>query len=183
MILYHGTVLAFANAIKEKGIDTEKNKKAELDFGKGLYISDEETAVLFAQKKVTDIKTWKSIPNEMFLVPVVVPIEIDEGKFHSLKILELKKKNLKWLRFVYDTRKYHKETTYDIIVGAIADGAIDEIMSRVSIFPDVIARIVAYLHFLRKENKGHYQYVLKTKRAVDIAKVLTPYRVALKGDD
>ncbi len=96
MVLYHGTVLAFANAIHSKGIDTEKNAKSELDFGKGLYVSDIETATVFAFKKVAEIKSWDDIPDESFLIPAIVPIEINEAEFSLLDIKKFEKKDLKW---------------------------------------------------------------------------------------
>lgn len=182
MLLYHGTVLAFAKSIFDNGIDINKNKKSELDFGKGLYVSDPETATVFAYKKVQEIQTWDDVPDEEFLIPALLPIEIDDGSFLTMDVLELKKKNLEWLRFVFNTRRYHTETSHDIIVGAIADGAIDQVMSRVEKMPDFIAKAIAYSHFLRRENEGHLQYVLKTQGAVNIAKPLKPYAIT-KGDD
>ncbi len=165
------------------GIDTDKNKKSELDFGKGLYLSDRETATFFARKKVQEIQTWDDIPDDEFLVPALLPINIDDEGYSKLDVLKLRKKDLKWLRFVFNTRKYHTESDHDIIVGAIADGAIDLIISRAEKIPDFIARAIAYSHFLRHENAGHLQYVLKTKRAVDIAEMLAPYSITMKGDD
>ncbi len=183
MVLYHGTVLAFANAIHSKGIDTEKNAKSELDFGKGLYVSDIETATVFAFKKVAEIKSWDDIPDESFLIPAIVPIEINEAEFSLLDIKKLEKKDIKWLRFVYNTRRYHLESKHDVIMGAIADGAIDEIMSRIEHLPTFIAKIIAYSHFLRRENKGHMQYVLKTAKAVAVVHTQKPIPLKKKGDD
>ena len=183
MKLYHGTVMAFADVIYKEGIDTEKNAKSELDFGKGLYVSDIETATVFAKKKAKEIESWDDVPNKEFLIPAILPIEIDDDKIGKLNILEIKKKNLKWLRFVYNTRRNHTETKHDIIIGAIADGAIDEIMTRVEKLPNFIAKLIAYSHFLRRDNEGHFQYVIKTARAVDIIKRHEPYPITEKGDD
>ncbi len=84
---------------------------------------------------------------------------------------------------VYNTRRYHLESKHDVIMGAIADGAIDEIMSRIEHLPTFIAKIIAYSHFLRRENKGHMQYVLKTAKAVAVVHTQKPIPLKKKGDD
>lgn len=177
MLYYHGTTMAYAKLILKYGIDPEKNAKSELDFGKGLYFSDKETAIKFAKRKADETKLWSDIPDPDYTIPVIIPVEVNEKAFDNLKVLFFKKKTLRWCNFIFNTRLHHRETNNDVIIGPIADGAIDIIMSKVKHLPLFIAKAIAYIHFYGKDHRGHLQYVLKTDKAVKVVKLHKPQKV------
>ena len=165
MVLFHGTVKAFAEAICENGIDVCINRDTELDFGRGFYFADRETAARLAERKAKEMKMAGR--TGYYLVPVVLRLCVSDGLLNCKNRLSFRKKNIQWLRFVFETRLNHRETKHDLISGPMADGAADTIMETYRKFTIFAVRWLVYAHYLMPEGKGHIQYVVKNQDMCD----------------
>lgn len=157
--LYHGTVIAFAKAILDKGIDVTINRNSELDFGMGFYFGDRDTAERLASSKAQDM--MKAGSDREYTIPCVLALDVDLEQLRRCESLKFEKKNAEWLEFVFSTRHLRSETDYCLIEGPMADGAVDTIMGIYNRFPCFITKSIVCINFLRSEGKGHTQYVVK----------------------
>lgn len=107
MKLYHGSNVSIA------AIDLEKSKPFK-DFGKGFYLSDNETQAM-------DMAKFKcSISGR---VPIVTQFEFDFAGLNTsnLKIKRFETYSEEWLDFIIANRDGKEVEKYDFVYGPIAD--------------------------------------------------------------
>lgn len=107
MKLYHGS------NVRIKVIDLEKSRLFK-DFGKGFYLSDNETQAM-------DMAKFKSSISGN--APVVTGFEFDADGLNSsnLKIMRFEKYSEEWLDFIIANREGKEVEKYDFVYGPIAD--------------------------------------------------------------
>lgn len=107
MKLYHGS------NVRIKVIDLEKSKPFK-DFGKGFYLSDNETQAM-------DMAKFKS--SIAGNVPVVTKFEFDADGLNSsnLKTKRFEIYSEEWLDFIIANREGKEVEKYDFVYGPIAD--------------------------------------------------------------
>ena len=120
MILYHGSNVQVPEPRLLK-------IQRDLDFGKGFYASFPEDISYAKQHALKNAKD--SLGNiDVKKNTVIIKFEIDENKFRN--VLEFKERNADFIDFVFHTRlNYLKENLpYDVIIGYMADGTVDNLM-------------------------------------------------------
>ena len=185
MVLYHGTTILAFESIISKGILADINENTELDYGKGFYASfpeDISYAKAHAKNVTRDVLGIQNLKRNA----VLIKIEIDEKCFCDEFVFE--KKNGKWVDFVFDTRyNYLNENIpYKIIIGPMADGAVDSLMqvykknenNRSQIMNKLLKHIIKFCY--RLPFNMHRQIVIKDQaicNKIEIVRATT-----LKGD-
>lgn len=110
MKLYHGS------NIRIEQINLEKSKPNK-DFGKGFYLSENETQVM-------EMASFKSM--QLGGEPVVTEFEFDDRVMNSthLRIRIFNDYSEEWADFVFANREGNDVEQYDIVYGPIADDKI-----------------------------------------------------------
>lgn len=112
MLLYHASYMD----VKSPDI---KHSRDNLDFGKGFYLTSyREQAENYANR-------FKRRGRRAWLCIYEFEIEIN-----SWNILELREYNLNWLDFISKCRAGEDTTTYDIVIGGIANDKVIRTLDR-----------------------------------------------------
>lgn len=112
MIYYHGTPQYFRNFDIKKSLDYK-------DFGRGMYLSEKYWhAESIAKKR-----------NAEHAYVMEYDLNIDEMR-KILKVKEFKKVSIPWVKFVLLNRNKILQPEYDVVIGATADAAAQDILER-----------------------------------------------------
>ena len=178
MILYHGTTLVAWENIRQNGVIADINANTELDFGKGFYASfpkDRKYAVKHALVAAKENFKRAEIKENT----VLIKLEIDENLFKNKLVFN--KRNKKFIDFVFDTRKNYlnENLPYDVIIGFMADGTVDILMSFYLEHENALtAKFVKWCYKL--PFNLHRQIVIKSQELCDKITILEVTN--LKGD-
>ncbi|GHT33745.1 hypothetical protein FACS189434_08670 [Bacteroidia bacterium] len=152
MILYHGSDILIEYpklVVQPRG----------LDFGAGFYTTTkleqaEKFAKIVSRRNATD-------------TPVVSVYEFDESALNKLKVLSFVAADNAWFDFVIANRaKKNTDDNFDIVTGPVAN---DRVISVVELFEQgLLSRENALIEM--KVFDTYNQYVLKTRRAIDLLK-------------
>ncbi len=127
MRYYHGTSKQF------KDFDL-KFAVRYMDFGMGIYLSQEEWHAELIAKKA----------NKEHAFVRCYDLNMSELR-EKFKVLEFKKVSIPWVKFVLNNRSKVYLTDYDIVIGATADAKAQ-------------AEINSFLKQFRSRNPGHKDY-------------------------
>ena len=119
-LVYHGTTLEFADNIVKNGIDLTIGRK-NLDFGQGFYTTaDKRQAIEWAKKVSYNVR------------PAVI---VFQSSLDNLNVKYFPFQNDEWKDVVYKNRilKVDPLTGYDCVIGPMADGKIQRLISGVSL--------------------------------------------------
>lgn len=149
MILYHGS-----NITIDK-IDIKKSKPNK-DFGKGFYLSENETQAM-------EMAVFKSM--QLGGEPIVSKFEFDESIMNcpTLKIKVFKGYSEEWADFVFANRDGIEVEHYDIVYGPIAD---DKIGLQIRKLKDGSIDKVEFLNRLKYIKGITYQFYFGTEEAI-----------------
>ncbi|MDE5975652.1 MAG: DUF3990 domain-containing protein [Muribaculaceae bacterium] len=149
MKLYHGS------NIRIETIDLEKSKPFK-DFGKGFYLSDNESQAM-------DMARFKS--SIIGGSPVVTEFEFDEAGLESsgLKIKRFYSYSSEWLDFIIANREGRAAERYDFIFGPIAD---DKVGFQLRRYKDEIINKNELLERLKYMKGITFQYFFGSYEAI-----------------
>ena len=149
MILYHGSNMTIER------IDLDKSKPNK-DFGKGFYLSENETQALEMAAFKTSLLGGD---------PVVTKFEFDESVMQSsdLRIKVFKEYSEEWADFVFANREGNDVERYDIVYGPIAN---DKIGLQIRKLKDGSIDKAEFLNRLKYMKGVTYQYFFGSERAV-----------------
>lgn len=161
MILYHGTSIAAWENINKHGILADLNKETELDFGFGFYVSRKED-IGYAKAHAKKVAKDAFGRTNLYRNAVVVKMELDETLIDSK--LEFQNKDNDFIDFIFNTRMNYKNENlqFDVIVGPMADGAVDYAMSIYRKFPCRLVKCLVKLNYMLPFN-NHRQMVIKNQ--------------------
>lgn len=156
MILFHGSNMEVAD------VDLSQSSKGK-DFGRGFYLSDNETQAKRMAKVVTDRKGVGS--------PIVSKFEFYDEilKTRRLKVKVFKSHTKSWAEFILQNRRNDSDTEthdFDIVIGPIAD---DRIGLQIFRFTNGYISITAFIREI-KYIEPTIQYLFHTEKAVKMLK-------------
>lgn len=146
MILFHTSYLIIEQPDLEHSRDY-------LDFGKGFYLTSlHQQAVLYADRFL--LRGRKAF---------LCQYNLSES-YKDLSVKFFEAYNDEWLDFVFQCRKGEDNSTYDIVIGGIAD---DKIFRTIDLyFTGDISRDEALKRL--KYEKPNNQYCLRTPKAIEL---------------
>lgn len=149
MILYHGSNMPIDR------IDLEMSKPNK-DFGKGFYLSENETQAI-------EMAKFKSM--QLGGEPVVTMFEFDEAIMdtNSLGIKVFNDYSEDWADFVFTNREGNEAGQYDIVYGPIAN---DKIGLQIRKLKDGSIDRAEFLNRLKYIKGITYQYFFGSEAAV-----------------
>lgn len=155
MILYHGS-----NTYIEE-IDLSKSKPNK-DFGKGFYLSDNQT-------QAEQMAKFKALT--LGGEPIVTTFEVDDNILSNtnLKVKCFSEYSHDWADFVFANREGNKTNTYDIVYGPIAN---DKIGLQMRKLKDGNIDKAEFLNRLKYMQGVTYQYFFGTESAIKYLKRL-----------
>lgn len=155
MILYHGS-----NTYIEE-IDLSKSKPNK-DFGKGFYLSDNQT-------QAEQMAKFKALT--LGGEPIVTTFEVDDNILSNtnLKVKRFSEYSQDWADFVFANREGNKTDTYDIVYGPIAN---DKIGLQMRKLKDGNIDKAEFLNRLKYMQGVTYQYYFGTESAIKYLKRL-----------
>ena len=155
MKLYHGSNIGIKN------IDLNKSKPFK-DFGKGFYLSDNETQAM-------DMAKFKSLISGG--LPIVTMFEFDATGLESsgLKIKKFDSYSNEWLDFIIANREGRKADKYDFVYGPIAD---DKVGFQLRRYKDELIDKAELLERLKYMRGITFQYFFGSKEAIKYLTVL-----------
>lgn len=158
MILYHGS------NVDIQDIDLDKSKPNK-DFGKGFYLSDNESQAL-------DMANFKS--NILGGKPVISKFEFNNDYLHSedLKIRIFDNYSEEWSRFVLMNRTVTDDVqleNYDIVYGPIAN---DRVGAQINKLLDGNIDMQEFLNRLKYMKGITFQYYFGTDKAIKLLRKL-----------
>ena len=155
MILYHGS-----NTYIEE-IDLSKSKPNK-DFGKGFYLSDNQT-------QAEQMAKFKALT--LGGEPIVTTFEVDDNILSNtnLKVKCFSEYSQDWADFVFANREGNKTNTYDIVYGPIAN---DKIGLQMRKLKDGNIDKAEFLNRLKYMQGVTYQYYFGTESAIKYLKRL-----------
>lgn len=146
MKAYHGSKVAV------KDPDT-KHSRSEVDFGKGFYVTPIfEQAVKWAER-------FKRLNGRGF----VSSYEFEESCLQTNNALVFEQYTTDWLDFILKCRKGEDNTTYDIVMGGVAD---DNVFNTIELYDDELIskeEAIKRLRFL----KPNMQICFRSQRMID----------------
>jgi hypothetical protein len=147
MTLYHGSWLT----VEKPDLSFSRTN---VDFGRGFYTTPyKEQAKKWAER----FKRTKG-------VGMVSAYELDDAALPSLRVLEFKAYNAKWLGFIADCRTGKPvESDYDIIAGSVAN---DKVFDTIEEYLNGYRTKTEALRRLRYE-KPNWQYCFKNQDVMD----------------
>lgn len=139
---YHGTVDIYGELIMEKGIKIFNDTPFGLDFGAGLYLTQEnkEQAVRLAEQRARKVKVPRKEILDMLgldaagfleinksLKPALISFRIkDYQMWELLKHKTFSKESLTWKEYICKWRNiYNVNDEFDTTFGPVADGGYD----------------------------------------------------------
>lgn len=149
MKLYHGS------NVRIEVIDLEKSKPFK-DFGKGFYLSDNETQAM-------DMAKFKSSISGN--APVVTGFEFDSDGLNSsnLKTKRFETYSDEWLDFIIANREGKEVEKYDYVYGPIAD---DKVGFQLRRYKDDLIDKNELLERLKYMKGITYQYYFGSEEAI-----------------
>ena len=155
MKLYHGSNIGI------KDIDLNKSKPFK-DFGKGFYLSDNETQAM-------DMAKFKSLISGG--LPIVTMFEFDATGLESsgLEIKKFDSYSNEWLDFIIANREGRKADKYDFVYGPIAD---DKVGFQLRRYKDELIDKAELLERLKYMKGITFQYFFGSKEAIKYLTVL-----------
>lgn len=146
MKLYHGSNVA----VKKPDIE---HSRLEVDFGKGFYA----TSVYEQAAK------WAERFKRRDGVGIVSTYEFDESCLQANNVLIFEKYTTEWLNFISKCRKDKDDTTYDIVMGGVAN---DKIFNTIELYWENLIteeEAIRRLKFL----KPNMQICFRNQRIID----------------
>lgn len=155
MKLYHGS------NVRIDAIDLEKSKPYK-DFGKGFYLSDNETQALDMAKFRSSISGGASI---------VTKFEFDAYGLSSsnLKIKRFESYSEEWLDFIIANREGYEAEQYDFVYGPIAD---DKVGFQLRRYKDELIDKNELLERLKYMKGITFQYFFGSNEAIKYLTIL-----------
>lgn len=149
MILYHGSNMAIDR------IDLDRSKPNK-DFGKGFYLSENETQAM-------EMATFKTM--QLGGEAIVTKFEFDETAMRSpvLRIKVFENYSEEWADFVFANREGNEVKKYDIVYGPIAN---DKIGLQIRKLKDGSIDKTEFLNRLKYMKGVTYQYFFGSQVAV-----------------
>lgn len=149
MILYHGSNMAIDR------IDLDRSKPNK-DFGKGFYLSENETQAM-------EMATFKTM--QLGGEAIVTKFEFDETamRSHVLRIKVFENYSEEWADFVFANREGNEVKKYDIVYGPIAN---DKISLQIRKLKDGSIDKTEFLNRLKYMKGVTYQYFFGLQVAV-----------------
>ena len=149
MILYHGS-----NIIINK-IDLEMSKPNK-DFGKGFYLSEDETQAMEMAKFKSALLGGEA---------TITKFEFDISAIQNpdLRIKIFKEYSTEWADFVFANREGHENEHYDIVYGPIAN---DKVGLQIRKLKDGSIDKAEFLNRLKYMKGITYQYYFGTEKSI-----------------
>lgn len=155
MNLYHGS------NVRIDSIDLEKSKPYK-DFGKGFYLSDDESQALDMAKFKSSISGGS---------PIVTSFAFDATGLESseLKTKKFDSYSDEWLDFIIANREGHKVEKYDFVYGPIAD---DKVGFQLRRYKDEIIDRQELLERLKYMKGITFQYFFGSEEAIKYLRII-----------
>ena len=146
MILYHGSYLDIPSP-------DLTHSRTNVDFGRGFYTTPiYEQAVKWCEK-------FKRRGKDA----IVSRYRFDEKAYQELKVLIFDAYSEDWLDFILNCRTGRDSSSYDIVVGGVAN---DKVFNTVELYFDHLIDKAEALQCLRYE-KPNLQICFRTQKALD----------------
>ena len=167
MIEYHGTLMEYAEDIRDNGILIKINIQNELDFGYGFYLGDDVYATKIAKDKQ---KAQKS--SEAVLMEYDVDYNGIRNRFSD--IIQHDSKTKAYLDDVFECRYHQGEEFFNnsFIKAPIADGFVNGMMKWYKKKETSLRKKIVY--FMYWIPTKHEQFVVKNP---EVCKYLTLLRI------
>lgn len=145
MKLFHGSNVVVDNPDLE-------HSRSNIDFGKGFY-----TTPLYDQAK-----NWCLRFKRLGKDGVVNVYKFDEKAYRDLTVLEFNSYSEEWLNFTLNCRRGEDITSYDLIIGGIAN---DKVFNTVELYFDGLIDKIEAIKRLQYE-KPNLQMAFRTEKAL-----------------
>lgn len=170
MLFYHGTLLRHAQNIMKAGVIAETNKRYELDFGYGFYMSKSRKFAKYHANELSKKGDEKDILN----TPVIIEVDLDLP--YLLKHYTYRRflwKSPSFLKYVFTCRCNCDEPEHpcfkdDIVIGPMADGNLTDSISYYKMKQNIFRKMVVYLNFLLPHPKYCTQVLLRNQEICDM---------------
>ena len=149
MILYHGS-----NMIIDK-INLEKSKPNK-DFGKGFYLSEDETQAI-------EMANFKSALLGGEAIVTKFEFDVSAIQNSNLRIKVFKEYSTEWADFVFANREGCESEQYDIVYGPIAN---DKVGLQIRKLKDGSIDKAEFINRLKYMKGITYQYYFGTEKSI-----------------